>query len=124
MRCEAQPKCSRSAADACVTVLIRYMSWTAVLSIGLRVCRRQARVGRARPRASQNPAERLGDDDDDMDVDNADVAGPSGLHSESLTAQKMSQFSAFNTEMVLPYVTQGAKTAETCPSYTWNQERC
>ena len=49
---------------------------------------------------------------------------PSGLHSESFTAQKMSQFSAFNTEMVVPYMTQGAKTAETWPSYMWNQERC
>ena len=45
-------------------------------------------MGRARPRASQNPAERLGDDDDDMDVDNADVAGPSGLHSESHTCSE------------------------------------
>ena len=60
------------------------------LTPGLCVCRRQARVGRARPRTAQNPAERLGDDDDDMDVDNADVAGPSGLHSEYLTALRVS----------------------------------
>ena len=59
-------------------------------------------MGRARPRASQNPAERLGDDDDDMDVDNADVAGPSGLHSESHTALKMSQFLCFHIKLVPP----------------------
>ncbi len=43
------------------------------------------RVGRARPRTAQNPAERLRNDEDDMDVEDdgaADVAGPSGLHSE------------------------------------------
>lgn len=52
-------------------------------------------MGRARPRTAQNPAERLGDDDDDMDVDNADVAGPSGLHSEFLTALRMSRLMCF-----------------------------
>ena len=46
---------------------------------GLRrlVCCR--RVGRARPRTAQNPAERLRNDEDDMDVEDdgaADVAGP------------------------------------------------
>lgn len=44
-------------------------------------------MGRARPRTAQNPAERLSDDEDSMDVEGdpaADVAGTSGLHSESL----------------------------------------
>lgn len=47
------------------------------------------RVGRARPRTAQNPAQRLGDDEDDMDMEDngaADVAGPSGLHSEHTDA--------------------------------------
>ena len=83
------------------------------LILGLCVCRRQARVGRARPRAAQNPAERLGDDDDDdMDVDNADVAGPSGLHSESLSLQDMPQLLCCKTELKMCAMTQGPENAE------------
>ena len=59
----------------------------------LHYCRQQVRVGRARPRTAQNPAERLGDDEDDMDMEDdagADVAGPSGLQSALTTTIALS----------------------------------
>jgi len=54
----------------------------------LHYCRQQVRVGRARPRTAENPAKRLADDEDDMDMEDdagADVAGPSGLQSTLTT---------------------------------------
>ncbi|CAL5229434.1 g12756 [Coccomyxa viridis] len=63
------------------------------------------RVGRARPRTAQNPAERLRDDEDDMDVEDdgaADVAGPSGLHSASagLTSGQVATLDVLVKEML------------------------